>query len=87
MSAPPTVRGSHGSVKGCVGIDEPLGAGVVEVRQRALPERLCRVLVAGNRPLRIAADRLVHPLDPLGRVEPAVAQLDQPLSFQGFRRD
>ena len=32
-------------------IDEPLRAGVVEVRQRALPERLRCVLVAGDRPL------------------------------------
>ena len=70
----PTVRGGHSGVKGCVCVGEPLGAGVVEARQRALFERLCRVLVAGNRPLRIAGNRLVHPLDPLGRVEPPVAQ-------------
>ena len=46
-------------------------------------ERLRRVLVAGNRPFRIAGDRLVDPLDPFGRVAPPVAQLYQPLSFQG----
>ena len=27
-----------------------------------------------------------HPLDPFGRVEPAVARLDEPSGFQGFRR-
>ena len=27
---------------------------------------------------------VVHPLDPIRRVEPPVAQLDEPLSFQGF---
>ena len=48
----PTVRGSHSRVKGVVGIGEPLRAGVVEVRQRALFERLRRVLVAGKWPLR-----------------------------------
>ena len=37
--------------------------------------------------LRIAGDRLVHSLDPFGLVEPAVAQLDQPPGFQGFRRE
>ena len=58
----PTVRGSHSRVKGVVRIGEPLRAGVVEVRQRALLERLGRVLVARNRPLRIAGDRLVDPL-------------------------
>ncbi len=39
---------------------------------------LRRVLVAGNGPLWIAGNRLVHPLDPLGRVQPPVAQLNQP---------
>ena len=80
----PTVRGSYRRVKGLVRIGEPLRPGVVEVRQRALLERLRRVLVAGNRPLRIAGNRLVHPLDPLGWVQPPVAQRDQPLSFQGY---
>ena len=60
-----------------MGVCEPLRAGVVEVRQRALLQRLRRVLVARNRTLRIAGNGLVHPLDPLGRVEPPVAQLDE----------
>ena len=58
----PTVRGSHRRVKSLVRIGEPLRPGVVEIRQRALLERLRRVLVAGNRPLRKAGNRLVHPL-------------------------
>ena len=76
----------HGRVKGFVRIGQPLRPGVVEVRQRALLERLRRGLVAGHRPLRVAGNRLVHPLDPFGRVQPAVTQFDQPLRFQGFRR-
>ena len=82
----PTVRGGHSDVKGVVCIGEPLRPIIVEVRQRALLERLGGGLVARNRTLRIAGDRLVHPVDPFRRVEPAVAQLDEPLSFQGFRR-
>ncbi len=39
----PTVRGSHSRVKSFVCIGEPSRPGVVEVRQRALLERLCRV--------------------------------------------
>ena len=81
----PTVRGSHGGVKGFVSVGEPLRAGVVEVRQRAFLERLRRVLVAGDRALGIAGNRLIDPLDPFGRVEPAVTQLDEPSGFQGFR--
>ena len=83
----PTVRGSHSRVKSLVRISEPLRPGVVEVRQRALLERPCRLLVARYQTLRVAGNRLVDPLDPFGRVEPAVPLLDQPLSFQGFRRD
>ena len=45
----PTVRGGHGRVKGCLWIGEPLRAGVVEVRQRALLKCLRRFLVTGNR--------------------------------------
>ena len=71
----PTVRGSHSGVKGFVCVGEPLRAGVVEVRQRSFLERLRRLLVARNGPLRITGNRLVDPLDPLGRVEPAVAQI------------
>ena len=59
-------------------IGEPLRAGVVEVGEGALLQGLGRGLVAGNRPLGIACNRLVDPLDPFGRVEPAVAQFDQP---------
>ena len=81
----PTVCGRHSRVKGLVRIDEPLRASVVEVRQRALLDRLRRGLVAGNRAFRIAGDRLLDPLDPLGRVKPAVAQFCEPSGFQGFR--
>ena len=49
----PTVSSSHNRVEGVVRIGEPLRAGVVEVRQRALLQRFRCVLVAGNRPLRI----------------------------------
>ena len=31
-----------------------------------------------SRTLRIAGDRLIYPLHPFGRVEPAVTQFDQP---------
>ena len=78
----PTVRGSHSRVEGAVRIDEPLRPDVVEARQRPLLERLHGVFVAGGRTLRVAGERLVHPLDPFGRVEPAVATFDQPLSFR-----
>ena len=64
-------------------IDEPLRAGVVEVRQRALPERLRSLLIARNGTLRISRSRLVHPLDPFRRVEPPVAQFDK--SARGLR--
>ena len=83
----PTVRSSHRRVKGFVCVGEPLGTALVEARQRALLERLRRVLVAGNGTLRVAGNRLVDPLDPLRRVEQAVAQCDQSSGFQGFRRD
>ena len=63
-------------------VDEPLRASVVEVRQRALLERLRRVLVTGNWTLWVAGNRLV---DPFGRIEPAVTQLDESSGFQGFR--
>ena len=69
----PTVRGGHDRVKSLVRIGEPLRPGVVEVRQRPLLERLGRVLVAWNRPLRVAGNRLVDPLDPFGRIQPVVA--------------
>ena len=59
-------------------VREPLGAGVVEVGQRAPLEFVGRRFVAGNRALRIAGDGLVHPFHPLRRVEPSVAQLHQP---------
>ena len=85
MSADQTVRGSHHRVKSVVRVGEPLRAGVVEVRQGALLEGLLRIVVARNRTLRVAGNRPVDPLDPFGRVEPAVAQLDQPLSFPGLR--
>ena len=80
----PTVRGSHSRVKGFVRVDEPLRAGVVEVRQRALLEHLGRVLVARNQPLRIPGDRLVNSLDPFGRVEPAITHLDESSGFQCY---
>lgn len=68
----PTVRGSHSHVDGFVCVGESLRAGVVEVRQHAFLERIRRFLVARNGRLRITGNRLVDPLDPLGRVEPAV---------------
>ena len=77
----PTVRRSRGGVKGLVRIAEPLRPDVVEVRQRALLERLRRVLVTRKRTLRVAGNRLV---DPPARIQPAVAQLDQASGFQGY---
>ena len=72
------------AAKSLVRIVEPLRAGVVEVRQRALLERLRRVLVAENGPHRVSRNRLVNPLDPFRRIQPAVAQLEQPLTFPGY---
>ena len=77
----PTVRTGHSRVKSRVRIDEALRAGVVEVRQRALLQRPCRLLVAGGGPLRIAGNRLVDPLNPFRRIQPTVAQLDRPSGF------
>ena len=68
--------GCDSSIESSVRVGEPLRAGVVEVRQRALPERLRGVLVVGNRTPWISGCQLIHPLDPFGRVEPAGAQLD-----------
>ena len=39
----------------------------------------------GTGPLRVTGNRFVHPLDPFRRVEPSVAQRDEPSGFQGFR--
>ena len=62
-----------------------LRPGIVEVRQRALLERLRRVLAAGNGTLRISGDRLVDSLDPLGRVEPAVTTVRPAFGFPGLQ--
>ncbi len=83
----PALRGSHGGVKSLVRIGEPSWAGVVEVRQHELFERFRRVLVAQDRLLGVAEDRLVDPLDTFRRVEPPVAPFGQPSGFQGFRFD
>ena len=77
VSRPP-VGGRDGDIESCVCVHEPLRPGVVEVRQRALPERLRGLLVARNGTSRISRSRLVHPLNPFGRVEPSVAQFDEP---------
>ena len=61
-----------------------LGPCVIKVRQHALLDCLRRLLVAGNRTLRVAGDRFVDPVDPFQRVEPSVAQLDEPSGFQGY---
>ena len=76
----PAVGGGNGSVEGRVRVGEPCRASVVKARQCACLERGCGGLVARHRTCRIAGNRLVQPLDPFGRVEPPVAQLDQPLS-------
>ena len=83
MSAGQPIGGRDSGVESCVRVGKPLRAGVVEVRQRASLERLRGVLVAGNRTLGIAGNWLVHPVDPLGRIEPAVTQLDEPLGGLG----
>ena len=74
----PTVRDSESRVKGVMHIGEPMRPSVVQIRQRAFPERLGGVPIAGDGALRVARSRHVQPLDPLGRVKPAVAQLDEP---------
>ena len=73
----------NSGVERSVGVGEPLRALVVEVRERALPQRLRGVLVARNRPPRVPGDRLVHPVDPFRRVEPPVPQLDEPPGVEG----
>ena len=60
----------------CIG--EPLRALIVEAGRRAGLEFLCRRLVAGDRTFRIAGNGYVDPFHPFGRVEPAVAEFDQP---------
>ena len=80
----PIVGGSYSRVKGLVCIGEPLRAGVVEVCQRAFFERFRRLFVARYGPLRVAGNRLVGPLDPFGRVEPAVTQFDEASGFLGY---
>ena len=77
VSRPP-VGGRDGDIESCVCVHEPLRPGVVEVRQRALPERLRGLLVPRNGTGRISRSRLVNPLDPFRRVQPAVAQVDEP---------
>ena len=59
-------------------IGQPLRASVVQIGQGAFLEFFRYVLVAWHRTLGIAGDRLVYPLHPFGRIEPTVAQLDQP---------
>ena len=59
-------------------VSKPLRAGIVEIGQGAFLELLRGGFVAGNRALGIAGNRLVDPFDPFGRVEPAVAQFNQP---------
>ena len=74
----PAVGLRDGRVQRRVGIREPLRSGVVEVRQGPFLESLRGILIARDRTPWVAGHRLGHPLDPLGRVEPAVAQLGEP---------
>ena len=74
----PAIGGRDGCVEDSVGVDELLRAGVVEVGEGALFELLGCGFVAGDRALGIARNWLVQPFQPFGRVEPAVAQFDQP---------
>ena len=82
----PTVRSRRRSVKGVVCVGEPTAGGRRKGASVCVLERLRRLLVARKQVVRIAGNRLVHPLDSFGRVEPPVAQLDQSLSFRAFRR-
>ena len=50
-------------------------------------ERPRRILVAGNRTVRVAGHLFINPLHPLGRIQPAVTQLNEPSGFQGFWRE
>ena len=76
----PAVGGGHGGVELRVRVVEPLWPGVVEVGQGPLLERGCSLLVTRYRPRRIAGNRFIDPLHPLGRVEPAVTEFDEPPS-------
>ena len=83
----PTVRGSHGRVKGCVRIGEPLRAGVVEVRQRALLERPRRPLVARNRPASDSRRPDRRPTRPT-RVDSATGRATRPaVGLPGLQRN
>ena len=76
--AGPAVGGGHGGVELGVSVHEPLRPRVVEVGQGPLLERGRRLLVMGYRMRRIADDGFPDPRHPLGRVEPAVLQFDEP---------
>ena len=73
----PPVGGRDGRIERRVRVGEPLRPIVVEARQRAFSERLHGILVARHWTFRISGNRLVLPLDPLGRIEPPIAQLDE----------
>ena len=64
-------------------IGKPPPADVVEIGQGAFLECLSCCFVAGDRALGIAGDRFVDPFHPLGRIESAVAQFDQPTCSPG----
>jgi len=81
-----TVRGGHSSVKGRERVGKRLRADVVEIRQGAFPGRIRRVLIAGKRTPRVAGNRPMDPL-PLGRIHPAVTQLDQPWASRATAKE
>ena len=74
----PSVGRRDSGVERGVRVKEPPRVGFVEVRQSADFEFRCRPLVAGDRAFWVSRQQFAHPLHPFGRVEPAVAKLDQP---------
>ena len=74
----PAVGRGNGGIERSGRVGEPLRTVVVEVRQRALPERLRGILIAGDGTPWVSRNRLIHPLDPFWRIEPPVPQLHEP---------
>ena len=67
-------------------VGQPLRTGVVEVGQRTGFEVFGRGVVSGHWAFGIAGNGFVDPFHPFGRVEPAVAEGDEPLGRFGNGR-
>ena len=68
----------HGRIELSVGVNEPLWPGVVEVGQGPLLKCDGGLLVTRYRARGIARNGFLDPLRPLGRIERAVTEFDEP---------